>query len=203
MNNKVLIGVVAVVIVLLGAFFFFRSGGSGGSTAETPSQLLSLRDLRGRSGPQTCTFTSSTANSQSEGTVYINNGLMRGNFTSSQNGQTVASHMITKDDSVYVWSDGLAQGYKMDVSTLDAAPGGGTQNGIDATAPVGYDCKAGSIDPSVFELPAGITFSAAGAATVPTGSGVGAGASQTGAASAHAMQCQSCDQAPDAATKAQ
>lgn len=206
MQNKLMWGIVVLVVIAGGAYFFMKDSASVG--IETPPQFMSLKDLRGRTGQQTCTFTSTTQNSQSQGTVYLNNGMMRGNFTSVANGQSVASHMIVKDDSVYVWSDGLAQGYKMDVSTLDTPPSQGSQSGIDATAPVGYDCKAGNIDSSVFELPAGITFSTVGAATVPAGSGIPAGAADTGAsagasASVHAAQCQACDQAPNAATKAQ
>ena len=177
--------------------------GSGPGTAiETPSQLMSLKDLLARQGQQTCTFTSTTNNSQSQGTVYIDNGKMRGNFTSAQNGQTVASHMIVKDGSVYVWSDGIAQGYKMDVSTLTDASSQGSQSVIEATAPVGYNCTTATVDQNVFTLPTDITFNAVGAAmTSPSGAGASAGASSQ--AGAHAMQCQACESAPDAASRAQ
>ena len=170
MSNKTILYVVgAVVVVAVGAFLLMQGGflTGGGTAINTPSQLMSLKDLMGRTGSQTCTFTSATTDSQSSGEVFINNGTMRGNFTSLANNQTVVSHMIVKDESVYVWSDGLAQGYKMDISALDTPPQAGAQGGVDATAPVGYDCKAGATDPSLFELPLGITFQSVGSAALP------------------------------------
>lgn len=168
MQNKTLWYVVGSVVVIVAVgFFLMRSNvlpspGTGNTAVETSPQLMSLKDLLARTGSQTCSFTSSTQNSQSSGEVFINNGTMRGDFTSVAAGQTTQSHIIVKDNSVYVWSDGIPQGYKMGVASLTAQDGQTQPGGINASAPAGYTCSAWSVDMSVFLPPAGITFQTVG-----------------------------------------
>jgi hypothetical protein len=169
MQNKTLWYVVGVaVIIAVGGFILMNTNivsaptTTGNTAVETSPQLMSLKDLLARTGSETCSFTSSTQNSQSSGTVFINNGTMRGNFTSVTAGQTTQSHIIVKGDSVYVWSDGLPQGYKMGVASLTAQNGQTQPGGINASAPAGYACVAWSVDASVFLPPTGITFQTVG-----------------------------------------
>jgi len=154
MNWKVVGGIIAAVVVI--GIIVFGMGGK----SDTPSDEAmsgSLKSLLAMEGSQKCTISSKTETSESSGEVMVANGMMRGMFTSTANGQTVVSNMIVKDNMSYVWSDTMPQGIKM---AFDAAPttGEAPEQGIDANLEYNYDCEDWSEDASTFEIPADVTF---------------------------------------------
>jgi hypothetical protein len=193
------LGIIVVAALGAGAFFMTR-GTSGMQATSTPqdmqqAQSTSLIALLTSPNPQRCTFSSSTANATSSGTVYTANGQMRGDFTSFSQGKTIESHMIVHSGTSYVWSDALPSGYKM---AFNASSSAQSMQSVmaDPNAQIDYSCAPWSADPTLFTLPAAIEFrdiEAAGAAS--------AGASS--AQSMHGAQCTACDNAPDASTRAQ
>lgn len=130
---------------------------------------------------------------------------MRGDFTSVASGQTTQSHMITDGQTSYVWTDQMAQGFKMSFSSANATSGGsnGASTSVNPDEKVNYACSPWSVDQSEFTLPANITFSDMGALMNPgleTRPGAGTSA---GAQSGNSAQCAVCAQAPSAAAQAQ
>lgn len=120
----------------------------------------SIHDLAGRSGSWKCVVQSGTIQSISAGTVHVSGGKVRGDFTSNVSGYgAMESHMIADGTYVYTWTSAYPTGFK---SKMTAAPQGGTQTsgqGFDANANYRYDCQPETADPSLFVVPANITFS--------------------------------------------
>ncbi|HYF13313.1 MAG TPA: hypothetical protein VD928_03395 [Candidatus Paceibacterota bacterium] len=157
-------GVIAVVAAGVAAWMFLGANPNPGpatqneqSTTTAQSQSTTLRDLITSATPQRCTFQTATAQTSSSGTTYIANGQMRGDFTSTANGQTLHSHMIVRGGESYIWTDEMEQGYKLSFDTLSAQGSQATQ-WFDPNQRTDYECTPWSVDQSMFTLPQGVTF---------------------------------------------
>lgn len=202
MQNKTLLyGVVAVIVVAGGIWWWMMSGASATQQAAPQSQSTSLKGLLAMGGSQKCTFTNSTANSESSGTVYVANGQMRGDFTSTSQGKVFQSHMIVKDATSYMWSDAMPQGIKMSFDSMSS--NSSQQSGVDPNAQSSYSCSAWSADASLFVTPAGITFQELSAMVPAAGAGNGGSTTGSTTVTGSASQCGACDAAPNAQAKAQ
>ncbi len=209
MNRTVLIAIIILVLLVGGGAFYRMANRSkptpvnqvGTQTEVSPSTgasgvsaQQSMKDLLASGQSQQCTFSDETGNT---GTVYVANSKMRGDFNSTVDGKTTASHMIVDQPTAYVWMDGQTDGFKM---SLDAVkqPQGSTQS-VDIDKKVDYTCTSWSTDASIFTLPAGIEFRDMGAFTVPSGTMQTSGMPATGGT---AEQCAACNSLP-AASQAQ
>lgn len=171
-NKKVLIAVVIILLLLLGAWFFMTkkspqtsSDQSSNTTNETSS--TSLKDLLTKGIAQSCTFSSDNSN----GSVYVSGGSVRGDFDTTVNGKLTKSHMVVKGNASYIWTDDQTTGFKMafDPNSVDANTSKNstaTNTGIDPAANNNYKCSAWIADSSKFELPTSVTFTSF---EVPTG----------------------------------
>jgi hypothetical protein len=175
MNKTTIIGIVIAVIVVLGGvglYFMNKSSTSDTSTQESTTNVTtdtsssnraSLRSLMGLAKNQQCTFTDNE--SGSEGTVYVTNDKMRGDFTAISEGETIGSHVIIIGEDMYLWMDGSGDGYKSSISdTENADEEAGQQerdtesSGLDINNEVTYKCQPWVVDASKFELPQDINF---------------------------------------------
>jgi hypothetical protein len=119
----------------------------------------SLRSLFGLGRSTKCTFTNTTADVSSSGTIYLGaNGDMHGEFESKVGTQdAISSHMIVKNGVSFVWSG--TQGMKMSAtSTADASAEAQTKQYVDLDAQMDYDCSAWTRDESKFTVPTGVNF---------------------------------------------
>lgn len=169
-SNKTLWIVGIVIIIAIAAYFFTRGEGTSttlttlepgtsGAGEQTLAELLAL----GTS--QTCTFTQADG----EGTVYVANGKMRGDFTSLTDGKTMVSHMISDGATAYTWVDGMPTGFKI---AMNAAQAAGQQPGtVDVNQKFAYTCSPWNADTNAFTPPAGMQFNDLAALTggLPTG----------------------------------
>jgi hypothetical protein len=147
---------------------------------------------------------------QTNGTVFVASGHMRGDFTSQNSaGQTITSHMITDGTTSWVWTDQPAEGMKMSfagMATTSSAQAGPQQaQSVNPNEQMNYSCAGWSADQSEFTLPTNITFNdmsalMGGAAGANVGAAAGAGAS---AGSGNSAMCNQCNQIPNATEKAQ
>lgn len=204
MKNKTLwfvVGAVVVLVVIVVVVMGMNKAGAPGQSGNTSGGPMSMKDLLTSGASQKCTFTNSDAQSNSSGIVYITQGHMRGDFTSVASGKTTQSHMITDGQTSYVWTDQMAQGFKMSFTSTSTSSGG--SNSVNPDEKVNYACNPWSVDQGEFTLPANITFSDMGALINPgTGAKTGAGAN-VGTPSGNSAQCAVCVQAPTAAAQAQ
>lgn len=197
-NSKLWIGIGVVVVILIAlALLFMGRGGTPGSAAVSGAEPQSLEGLLQRGGSQKCTFSNTAGDVTSSGTVYIGGGMLRGDFTTTGASaeQNNSGHFIVKDNTTYVWIEGLTQGFKSSFSGSVGNP----NSQIDPSAPGNYNCTGWSVDSSVFGLPTGVSFTDVGAPPVQGSAPGSAGAQMTGSAA----QCGQCDQIPDANGKAQ
>jgi hypothetical protein len=201
MNNKLLlygIGAVVIIGVIIGFFAMQKPGNpdtdkqAATNTDNKAGQKMSMKALLGAGKTQKCAFTNTADSSNTSGTMYIDSGKMRSDFTSTVDGKTIQSHMIVMDNTSYVWSDAMPQGIKMtfdDIQKPDAA-----SKSIDINQEVDFSCQDWTPDAGTISLPTGITFtdySAMLKQVAPSGG------------SANSQQCAACDQAPDATSRAQ
>jgi len=163
MNKKVLIVIGVVLLLALGGWFYMNSKKANVAPAtetatgtQQPSAATSLKDLITKGIAQTCTFT----NDGTSGSVYVSGGAVRGDFDTVANGATTKSHMIVKDNSSYIWTDGQTTGIKMtyDPNATPAASASATSGSFDAGANMNYKCSAWLADSGKFTLPTGVTF---------------------------------------------
>ncbi len=102
--------------------------------------------------------------STSEGTVFISEGNIRGDFLTGPRGEQVLSSLIVRDNTMYLWStiDGETWGMKSSLTTATvdpAAPQLETQEPIGLEDDIRYDCKPWTaVDGSVFVPPGEVLF---------------------------------------------
>jgi len=170
MNKKALIAVVVAILLAVSVGIFVLSNKtskpSDSSSTQTSNttqnsnvmQKKSLKDLMGLGISQECKFTDQT--SGSSGVVQTTGNKVYGEFTSSDSGQTVLSHMISDGVNVYVWMEGQSQGIKMSEKSIDDfsdAPDN-QKGSVDLNTQSDYKCGVWAVDNSVFDLPEDLEF---------------------------------------------
>ena len=159
--NKNLLPIIGVVVLLgLGYFFFGKRTTNQPFSPTGPRTLASLLGL----DSQMCTYEDTEAGDK--GTYYVAKGRMRGDATTTEDGQTRLSHMIYKDGTMYIWMDGEKTGYKMttnfeektDVETKETDTQTPASAAFDTDKEIDYRCNAWRADNSIFELPEGVNF---------------------------------------------
>lgn len=155
----------------LGAYFAFGRSSDRSLSGDFPemeggeasqiSDKKSLRDLLGLGRSQKCTY--SEPESGSSGTVYVSGNESRADFAYKlPDGAEQVSHMIIKEDKMYLWIEGEETGYLMSLSEDED----GQESEGEAQAPetvdldqaIDYRCEDWSVDDSKFTLPAGVEF---------------------------------------------
>lgn len=204
MNKKML---VVAGMVLLAAGCSKAQPSAQTPTTQTTTQATastqgsaSFKDMLAMGKSQKCDAQFTSGQTTSEGTIYLANGQMRGDFTAQDNGKTIQSHMIVKDQTVYSWMEGM--GMNMAFKSALSANSQSSNNqqssmSTDVNQKVNYNCQSWTEDDSMFALPTGITFSDSSSMMAPP-----AAASASIGASASASECAACNSVP-AAAKAQ
>jgi hypothetical protein len=176
---------VAVVVLALGSgVFFWQLGRTSdptvtGRTPAVPAQNMdavptnndpvsgrgSLSELRALARDLECLLVSDAdPQSISEGTAFLSDGKIRGDFLAGPPGEQVLSSLIIRDNTLYLWStiDGETWGVRSDLEaavTDPVAPKLETQEPIGLHDTVRYDCKPwAGIDGSVFAPPGDVLF---------------------------------------------
>ena len=164
MNQNTIIGLVVAIVVVGGGAWYMSSHSdnnmNGQETAGEQGQST-FAALAAMGGSRTCHITVNTDGNASEGTVYIADGRMRGDFTSTVNGKAMTAHMLQADGYMYSWTDAMAQGVK--VSLAQAQQANTQSQGINPNANVTYDCSAGVGAGASFDVPSNVSFMELGA----------------------------------------
>lgn len=211
-NKNVIVIVVALLIATtgVGAFMFLGNKSSNVPVAQQAQDTTnsntqvadgpkSLRDLMSINN-QMCTFVD--AESSSEGTVYAGNGKMRGDFSVKMGTTTIASHMISNSNDVYVWVDGGKGGFKGSLEAISKANAQSSDpktKSVDPDRKIDFKCKSWIVDNSKFNLPnmEFVDFNSMMSAPSGVPSATGSGSANT---DMKASQCAACDNlSPDAA----
>jgi len=193
MNKNIIIAIV-VVLAVGAAYFLWGSGGS----MEIAQNAASIKELIARGDDITCTFSRTDENSSMDGTIYVSDGKIRGDFSMVQGGQSFDSHMIQDGDMAYTWNTGGplgATGFKMPISAdEEVSSGEGEYQAIDLEEQLDTKCSRWSPDASKFVPPSNITFQDLSQQLMQA---------EQSAGDLQTQQCAACDMAPDEASKAQ
>ncbi|NUM25670.1 MAG: hypothetical protein HUU49_03550 [Candidatus Buchananbacteria bacterium] len=211
MNKNIIIGIIALLIIALiagGVYWMMSIKNQSGNTNMVLDETIpgkSLRELLTSPTPQRCTFAETNETAKNEGVVFIGGGKMRGDFSSTINGQMFNSHMISTNNKINFWLNGQTQGFMMGLDQTDSAQATDATR-VDIDKKMTVDCEPWQLDETKFELPAEVTFTDLEATiqkmmpTVPTTDGalnVNAGSkTQATTDKTISAECLACDQAP-------
>jgi hypothetical protein len=173
-GTAISLGLGVTALVIAGGLYAYR----GGLTAEnreattTPSQTASspqgkkmaFYQFAQQGGSYACTVHQLVNNMETTGTVYMNQGMIRGEWNTDYQGKAVDTHFIVRDNTTYVWSSLMkGTGYRLANDAAVNVEGSGAASGtITPNAymqEIGdYDCEPWKADMTMFDLPAGINF---------------------------------------------
>ncbi len=200
MNKKVVIAIVVILLLLLGGGVFVMSKRNKSKTTSAPTTISvsptsavqetsqenqkSLRDLLTAGVPQKCTFSDVSSEVNMQGTSYIANGKVRGDFSTTADGKTTNGHTIFDGKVSYVWMDGTSTGFKMEINpTEGSTSNSSTQQGLDLNKTLDYNCDVWVPDQTLFTPPTNVTFTSF---SVPT-------STVEGSTTGNKSLCSSCD----------
>lgn len=154
----------------------------------------SLKQLMSQASPQKCIVSSATENSQSEGTVFIANGKMRGDFVTEVDTKTTTSHMISDGKTLNGWSDETTMGFMFNMDQTAQATTT-NQQAVDVNSNYNYNCEDWKEDSSKFELPKNIEFKDFSALQTQMQGTTNLKMDASANANIKAVQCNACAQA--------
>jgi hypothetical protein len=179
-----LVLVLVLVLGLASGVFFWQLGRSSepifsGPTPAVPADALqatpgteeplsgrgTLASLLTRARNLECAVANDAdPQSATEGTVFLSDGSIRGDFLTGPRGQQTPSSLIVRDNTLFLWStiDGQSWGVKSQLNASAPAPDEPrleTQEPIGLHDDVRYECKPWDVvDGSVFVPPSTILF---------------------------------------------
>ena len=168
--NKTLLMVLVAGVALIGGYFYFS--GEKNETGEniTPGEVtqqpsgkkMAFAQFLKDGGAYKCTVNQYVGDTESKGTVYINQGLIRGTFETETQGMKIATDLLVRDGYTYTWSSAAPMGFKAPVVSGDGDTNqnAGTSGTYSWNAEqIGdYDCVAWTVDATTFAIPTGIQF---------------------------------------------
>ncbi len=159
MNKSLIYAIIGLVIVGGAGAYLLTASNPGGSDDTVAASGATLKSLLARSGSYRCTVSQGAVGSETSGTVYVANGQVRGDFTSTANGETATTHLIIADNIVYTWLDKVPIGFKGPIDQSADAAMGDTSASVDlVNQALGYDCQADTVSAEQFALPANVQF---------------------------------------------
>lgn len=198
MNNKIIIGVIAIIVIAGGAYFLTHkkantevaSNTQSANTSSTQADVEtgSFKSLIDSGASKTCTFHTTANGSDSTGEIFAANGKMNGTITSVTSDRTIVTHMIYDGTTNYVWMNDQKTGFKMAIDANSEIKNANTQ-AVNTNTNYEFNCEHWSADNSKFEIPTDVTFSDIPTAPSGTNPGAPAGTPPTDAASIRASIC--------------
>lgn len=179
MNKLLMLGGVIVLVIAAGIFISQSNTEQGQPTddsmavqenseqqadvSDSESFTGSFADLLRLGQTYTCTYAEQTDNGQQQGTVYVANERMRGDFeiSSSETGN-MEGHVIRDGNWMYVWGDTplgmFANKYEYDVNAMSGEGETEKNKNFDIDEEFDFDCDSWNVDTSKFNPPANISF---------------------------------------------
>lgn len=169
MNTK-LLAIAALVILLLGAGGLYFLSQNKPQTQDTTNKAAtesekssgkSLMDLISLGQNQRCTFSTANEGGSTEGTFYVSQGNVRGDFkVKTSQGKESQMSMIRSGDTNYMWGSDLQTGIKMKLSLEDLSKNtqANQYSSVDPSAKADYNCMPWTVDSSLFTPPSNVKF---------------------------------------------
>lgn len=136
-----------------------------GSVPQPGGKKMAFSQFIKQSGSYQCTVDQylDNYNIKTTGTVYLDNGKLRGNFSTNYNGMKIDAMTIMRDGFAYSWTSMANVGYKTPVANTDAGVASnvtvsGNTYSFNTDQIGDYDCQPWKAEASVFVVPADIAF---------------------------------------------
>jgi len=168
--SKTWVSVLIVVLVLVGGYFAFRGGRTEVTENETggeqegiveTSKKMAFSEFVKQDGSYKCDVKQAMSDFENEGTVYISEGNISGEFTTIAEGRPMQTMFMMRDGYSYTWSSALPNmGFKVKVNTT-LGDGGTDTSGTyswNANQIGDYNCEAWNADQSKFSIPTNVKF---------------------------------------------
>lgn len=123
------------------------------SAPTTNGKKMSFGEFTKQGGSYQCTvdeYLDPSYTTTTKGTIYLSNGLVRGDFSFEIQGESMKTSFIKRDGLVYTWIPGRSPGYK--TPALEHAPSSG-QSGWTPDMVGDYTCKPWTADVTLFTVP--------------------------------------------------
>lgn len=164
MNTKFLplIIIGAIAVIALGGFLFMNQNKQPSQTTGTEQSQVqganSLRDLLSGNASQECNFKDNETGST--GVVLVADNKMKGDFTTTVEGEASNSYVIVNNNVMYTWTADSDTGFKFtfDPEDVEEARQQVEQGAFDLNREVDFTCKPWSPDQNVFTPPSDVTF---------------------------------------------
>lgn len=133
------------------------------STQETTGKKMAFSQfISTDKGSYKCEVNQYVSNIETKGTVFVKNGMIKGEFTTAVAGRNITANMIARDGYSYSWSSmAPTVGYKTKLDTsVNATTTASTSGSYSWNADqIGdYNCVPEEIEDSQFSVPASINF---------------------------------------------
>lgn len=180
--SKTMIVVLVVGVIIVGGYFIMSKNkikdsvltentetvntGAEMTTKEaeqpTGKKMAFSQFIKQDSGSYKCEVKQYMSDFENSGTVYINKGNIRGDFSTVAEGQKMDSSFIQKDGYTYNWSSAAPNmGVKIAVTTNTESGTDAQMQGTyswDAKQIGDYTCQEWVADESKFSVPTSVTF---------------------------------------------
>ncbi len=166
--GKTIVGIILIIIAGTGYYFYLGSQEIMPSEVKetTPvptTKKIAFSQLVAQNGTYKCTVNQYVQNIESKGTVYMNKGMLRGEFATAVANQKIDTTMILRDGYTYTWTSmAPTVGFKSktttssdETSTTTQTSGAYSWNGDQIGD---YSCDDWTLDETMFEIPKGIKF---------------------------------------------
>lgn len=182
MNKNALIALSVIFLLLLGGGVYALFGkakspsispttdvqqNESSSQEGITSGQKSLKDLLLAKVPQKCTYTDLLENVDIEGNVYVSSGKVRTDFSSTVEGKVTSGHTIYDGKLSYIWTDGMTTGFKIALDPDVTQSPKTSDQSVDLTKTIDYNCSPWIPDQSLFTPPSNVTFSEFNVPTIP------------------------------------
>ena len=212
-RNLIVTIIVILVVVGAGGYYFMNRTAVSPANPETQTPAVSpttamektsLKSFMSMAGTQKCDFTD--AENGSSGTVYLDSGKMRGDFSSNIDGKVTPSHMINDGQDIYIWMDDQTTGFKTSLTAIEEISNAQGMTGVNQTMDINrqvdYKCESWSADAVKFAVPVEVKFQDMGAMMKQMQGMMSAAPNASAVPAGNAAACAACENL-DGASKAQ
>ncbi len=166
-SSKIILLVVAVGLLGVGGYMWSQNKTEKVEIVDTDAQVPSGKKMAfsqfvKQGGSYKCTVNQYVGDTTTEGTTYINEGMIRGEYNTKVQGIDVSTSFIARDGYTYTWSSmAPTMGFKSKIveSTTEGDTTGtsGTYS-FNAEQIGDYNCQPWSADSALFVVPSKVTF---------------------------------------------
>lgn len=130
-------------------------------TQQPDGKKMAFSQFMKQGGSYQCTVRQYVNDIDTEGTVYLNDGLMRGEYSTTVQGKNIDATIIVRDGFAHTWTSmAPTMGFKSKIVEDPETGSAGTTGTYSYNADqIGdYDCQPWTADASLFVLPSEVTF---------------------------------------------